>query len=141
MSSATPEINLNELATCTFRCGNEETAPAPEVPVPEAKVGKHGGVYVLKTTKDGNRQRKVYFKELNELKAKKALERISQLEKLTGEELEAFKIAEEKRKVRNEKRREQRKRKRGSQSTSDADISKEEAEEGEVPESKKQKTE
>lgn len=126
-----------------FRCGQENHEPEPKetVPAPDAKVGKHGGVYVLKTTKDGNRQRKVYFKELNELKAKKALERLYQLEKLTGDELEAFKIAEEKRKVRNEKRREQRKRKRGSQSTSDADVSKEEAEEGEVQDSKKQKTE
>ncbi len=126
-----------------FRCGQENHEPEPKetIPVADAKVGKHGGVYVLKTTKDGNRQRKVYFKELNELKAKKALERIYQLEKLTGDELEAFKIAEEKRKVRNEKRREQRKRKRGSQCTSDADVSKEEAEEGEVQDSKKQKTE
>lgn len=138
MTSTAPESYSNETVPESYPT---EPAPVFEIIAPEAKVGKHGGVYVLKTTKDGNRQRKVYFKELNELKAKKALERISQLEKLTGEELDAFKIADEKRKSRNEKRREQRKRKRGSQSISDADISKDEAEEGEIHASKKQKTE
>jgi hypothetical protein len=119
----------------------ESASEASDAEKQDYQTGKHGGVYVVKTTRTGN-TRKIYFKELNVKKATKVIGELIDTSNLTEDEIKNHEEALQKKRDRNERRRESRKRKREEKKgNEEGDNSKDdEVVESGSPE-KKQKTE